>query len=126
MGGSQAVKPLTANDRALLDKGLNHAAWWNNILATVLIVVQAALLIFCCLVAWNIIGNPSAYKAILGGSLVTLAPLTGVFAYVWKTKHQMDIMRAILPLMSSEKLTQLAIGIAAGDLKSITKNGLKL
>lgn len=114
------AKTLSQEERELLMISLAKAAKWNGAIAAVVMIVQGILLGFCLLVAWHLKDNPSLFQPILGGSLLGLVPLAASFAYFWKEKHRMDILRALLPLMTLDELTDLAFGFASGDLKSIS------
>jgi hypothetical protein len=116
-------KYLSAEERNLLITSLTRAGKWNGVLAVVLLVAIAILLIFSLVVAWYLRDTPSSFEKILGGSLLGLILLLGWFAHVWKEKHRMDMLRAVLPLLNLDKLTELAFGFASGDLKSINQLG---
>lgn len=117
--GGGTPKLLSTAQRELLLVSLADAAKWNGILASILIVAQAGLLIFCLVIAWYLKDNPESFKPILGGSLLGLGTLITGFAVVWKEKHRMDILRAVLPFVPLDKLTELAFAFASGDLKSL-------
>ena len=106
LGGK--AKTLSNEERELLMLSLAKAAKWNGFIAVIIMAIQGILLVFCLVVVWYLKDNPSSFQIIVGGSLIGLVPLATMFSKVWKEKHRMDILRAVLPLIALDKLTDLA------------------
>jgi hypothetical protein len=105
LGGK--AKTLSNEERELLMLSLAKAAKWNGFIAVIIMAIQGILLVFCLVVVWYLKDNPSSFQIIVGGSLIGLVPLATMFSKVWKEKHRMDILRAVLPLIALDKLTDL-------------------
>lgn len=113
LGGK--AKTLSNEERELLMLSLAKAAKWNGFIAAILMAIQGILLVFCLVVVWYLKDNPSSFQIIVGGSLIGLVPLATMFSKVWKEKHRMDILRAVLPLIALDKLTDLAFFFAKNE-----------
>ena len=113
LGGK--AKTLSNEERELLMLSLAKAAKWNGFIAVIIMAIQGILLVFCLVVVWYLKDNPSSFQIIVGGSLIGLVPLATLFSKVWKEKHRMDILRAVLPLIALDKLTDLAIFFAKNE-----------
>jgi hypothetical protein len=113
LGGK--AKTLSNEERELLMLSLAKAAKWNGFIAVIIMAIQGILLVFCLVVVWYLKDNPSSFQIIVGGSLIGLVPLATMFSKVWKEKHRMDILRAVLPLIALDKLTDLAFFFAKNE-----------
>lgn len=100
--GGKAPK-VTDQQISFLLEQLKAAAAQNGKIVAILISVYVAMLVVAFIIVLRLFTNPTAMRAALGGSFLSLLVIVKGLHSLWRENHGIQIMIALLPSLSPEE-----------------------
>jgi len=103
LGGERKAISLKAEDSKVLVDRLMKEAKFNNLLLSSVTVLHFALFALALWLVYYYRNTPNTVVVILGGSVLSLMPITWGLRGLWREKWAIDMLVTILPNLSPEE-----------------------